>query len=490
MQACCMRILLLAPIYAIVSWLMMVFLPISTYIEIIRDTYEAYALYCFWVMLVLWCAGQRRVVEIIAKEGTLSCYLCPLLQGCGCGVSLYRWPTSIALFRYAVCVGSQCGCCSIHGRSCCSSGVNSELFRVVKRDAGVGERSASDPAACRYLRVSIMQLMVVKPLSAFLCAIIATSSAPNKHRIRQLRILVLISTSVAMHSIFTLFTATRPYMRGLNASRKFLVIKAVVAAILLQQFAINAALSMDLIPEGDYGYTAEDKAKRIYCTVIIMQVWLRHHMPCQQTAELHFRRVCVGPSGDMMQRECPRHLSHVVGVQMALFSLLLSYAFSHHSMSIRDAGRAGGGLPSAMSALPLDAGLAGASGAKVSTSVFELVIGDTTASRKLVEHLPPHPEAVSLLPVLAFWDVLLMGRVEEGMTHAAGPGLPVELDEADSLVNSSRDLDLSPSHAHVTRTGERPNGPSNPTTDPKLVWTRDAGASNRAASRLQHSADV
>lgn len=79
---------------------------------------------------------------------------------------------------------------------------------------------------------------------------------------------------------------------------------------------------------------------------------------------------------------------------------------------------------------------------------FELVIGDTSASgtRKLAATLP-HPEAVSLLPVLALWDVLLMGRVEELSAPAGGLGLPVEADDV-SLVNNSRDLESSPVCAH------------------------------------------
>lgn len=98
-----MRILLLAPIYALVSWCMMVFLPISSYIEIFRDIYEAYTLYCFWVMLVLWCGGQRRVIEIIDRQEAMGCYLCPLVQPCGCGLPVYRFRNSTSLFRYAQC---------------------------------------------------------------------------------------------------------------------------------------------------------------------------------------------------------------------------------------------------------------------------------------------------------------------------------------------------------------------------------------------------
>lgn len=79
---------------------------------------------------------------------------------------------------------------------------------------------------------------------------------------------------------------------------------------------------------------------------------------------------------------------------------------------------------------------------------FELVMGDASASgtRKLAASLP-HPEAVSLLPVLALWDVLLMGRVEEQSAPTGAAGLPVEAD-AISLVNSSRDLESSPVGVH------------------------------------------
>ena len=155
-----------------------------------------------------------------------------------------------------------------------------------------------------------MQLLVVKPVVAMLCATIATSGTPSHSRLRQLRALVLVSTSIAMHSIFTVYMATIPYMRGLQASRKFLIIKGVVATILLQQFAVNAALSMDVIPEGDYGYTAEDRAQRMYCTVTIMQ--------------------------------------------MAVFSLLLSYSFSHTSMTLTDVGggHKGAAKPGTMSSPP------------------------------------------------------------------------------------------------------------------------------------------
>ena len=59
-----------------------------------------------------------------------------------------------------------------------------------------------------------------------------------------------------MHSIFQLYVCTLPYMRGLDASRKFLAIKVVVGLIVFQQLVVNSLLSADVIPEGKYGYAA------------------------------------------------------------------------------------------------------------------------------------------------------------------------------------------------------------------------------------------
>ena len=96
-----MRILLLAPIYALVSWCMMVFLPVAPFLEAIRDLYETYTLYCFWIMLVLWCGGQRRVVEVMGKNDALSCLLCPLMQPCHLGLPIFTFRSSSSAFRCA-----------------------------------------------------------------------------------------------------------------------------------------------------------------------------------------------------------------------------------------------------------------------------------------------------------------------------------------------------------------------------------------------------
>ena len=66
-------------------------------------------------------------------------------------------------------------------------------------------------AARRYLRVAIMQLMVVKPTVALACAaLVQTESAAS---IKRLRLVTVVATAVAMHSIFTVYIVMKPFTR-------------------------------------------------------------------------------------------------------------------------------------------------------------------------------------------------------------------------------------------------------------------------------------
>lgn len=224
---------------------------------------------------------------------------------------------------------------------------------------------------CRYLRIAIMQMMLVKPLAGLICAVLAASPAPATHaHSRHVRSLVLISTAVAMHSIFTVYMATKPYMRGLNASRKFLSIKIVVAIILLQQLAVHALISADIIPEGDLGYTMREHAQRIMGAVTI--------------------------------------------IEMALFSLMLSYQFSHTSIGRPDSDD-GGAPPRAAS---FEAGPSRGS----TNELFELIMGDVSAAAHVRKGAPPpNAEGVSLWQARSSCAPLLPARAAYCMWSQAGP---------------------------------------------------------------------
>ena len=62
-QKLIVRILLMVPVYAISSWVALLELEYSTYIDFVRVCYEAFTLYTFMVLLTQYLGGHEGVVE-------------------------------------------------------------------------------------------------------------------------------------------------------------------------------------------------------------------------------------------------------------------------------------------------------------------------------------------------------------------------------------------------------------------------------------------
>lgn len=70
-QALIIRVLIMAPVYAVDSWLSIVFRHYALYFDLVRDCYEAYALYCFFALLCKYVESEdadRRPVEDIMQD--------------------------------------------------------------------------------------------------------------------------------------------------------------------------------------------------------------------------------------------------------------------------------------------------------------------------------------------------------------------------------------------------------------------------------------
>ena len=64
-------ILWMSPLYGITSWLSLVFAGAEEYLAIIRDCYEAYAIYMFlsFLISVLGRGDRERTIEVLAEQG-------------------------------------------------------------------------------------------------------------------------------------------------------------------------------------------------------------------------------------------------------------------------------------------------------------------------------------------------------------------------------------------------------------------------------------
>jgi hypothetical protein len=63
-----MRILGMVPLYAITSWISLLFLISAIYMEFIKSCFEAYILYCFLLLLTKYLGGHRGVQEVILSQ--------------------------------------------------------------------------------------------------------------------------------------------------------------------------------------------------------------------------------------------------------------------------------------------------------------------------------------------------------------------------------------------------------------------------------------
>lgn len=91
-QRCIVRILIIVPIYALSSWLSLVYGPVAVYFDLVRDCYEAYVIYLFMVLIVEFAGGESICATDLSRLGSMRhpfplCQLQPLLLGMG----FLRW---------------------------------------------------------------------------------------------------------------------------------------------------------------------------------------------------------------------------------------------------------------------------------------------------------------------------------------------------------------------------------------------------------------
>ena len=227
LQICCFRVVAIAPAYAFLTWLKLMFLPALVVWKTLQDFCETYAIYCFWVMLILYVGGQKRTILQLEEQPSESqtCSCCPLLsvytgkRGYTC--PLYTFP-------------------SVHTRF-------------------------------KFWRWSMTQLIVVKLGMNLLkiCLMVAGFKGLGK-----LHVISLASTSLAMHCILETYVALRAHLEHFHAEKKFLCIKILVGVTLLQPLLTNALETIGAFPDDVlYGYGSSRKwSQRVLGTVSVIQM--------------------------------------------------------------------------------------------------------------------------------------------------------------------------------------------------------------------------
>ena len=270
LQVCCFRIVAIAPAYAFLSWLKLMFLPALVVWKTLQDFCETYAIYCYWVMLIIWCGGQKHVIERLQVEETdrQTCSLCPLL---------------------AVYFGKSAYGCPMYS------------FR-------------SSKGRFKFWRFSMTQLMVVRLGMNLLkmCLLILGFKGPGK----VVHFIGLVSTALAMHCIIETYVALRLQLEHFQAEKKFICIKILVGIALLQPLLTNALETVGAFPDDVlYGYSS----RKVSCADLTL---LEDYFFNTSDTRLYLSFL------PLFVQWSQRVLGTVSVIQMVVFSLLLSFAFS------------------------------------------------------------------------------------------------------------------------------------------------------------------
>eukprot|EP01102_Stenamoeba_stenopodia_P009243 TRINITY_DN2723_c0_g1_i1.p1 TRINITY_DN2723_c0_g1~~TRINITY_DN2723_c0_g1_i1.p1 ORF type:complete len:590 (+),score=132.71 TRINITY_DN2723_c0_g1_i1:191-1960(+) len=205
LQVPIVRLLLMVPIYSIDSWLSLLMPDKQLYFDTIRDCYEAYVIYMFFVLLVRFLEGEANLLRYLEERPSIP----------------HPWPFSCFHFKPGAKFLHQC-----------------------KR--------------------AILQFVIVKPIDSLVAMILNTKGLYNQGSFEPgygyLWIALVDNTSicVAMYYLILFYLATEPELKRFRPVPKFLCVKAVVFFSFWQSVLIAALLYFNIIKTEDMAGGLED----------------------------------------------------------------------------------------------------------------------------------------------------------------------------------------------------------------------------------------
>eukprot|EP01064_Diplonema_japonicum_P032521 TRINITY_DN6132_c0_g2_i1.p1 TRINITY_DN6132_c0_g2~~TRINITY_DN6132_c0_g2_i1.p1 ORF type:complete len:382 (+),score=62.46 TRINITY_DN6132_c0_g2_i1:33-1178(+) len=179
-QSRIIRILVMVPLYAITSWIAMNHQGAATVLDLIRDTYESYAIYTFFSLMIGLLGGTDCLLRELMAEGA--------------SPQLHPWP-----------------------------------FCRMKP-------YGFNPKTLHRIRISILQFMVLKPLCALIIIVLAENGKyknPDKlfdfeYGYVYITFVYNVSITLALYGLMYFYVSTKELLKAHNPFMKFLCIKGVL----------------------------------------------------------------------------------------------------------------------------------------------------------------------------------------------------------------------------------------------------------------------
>ncbi|GMH23639.1 hypothetical protein Nepgr_025482 [Nepenthes gracilis] len=204
-------VIMMVPCYAIESFVSLVHPSISVDIEILRDCYESFAMYCFGRYLVACLGGEERTIEFMERQGR-SASKAPLLDhGSGKGVIKHPFPMNYFFKPWKL------------GRW---------LYQVIK--------------------TGIVQYMLIKPLTAILAVILEAFGVYCEGDFKlncgyiYMAVILNFSQSWALYCLVQFYSVTKDELQHIKPLPKFLTFKSIVFLTWWQGVAIAILYALGL----------------------------------------------------------------------------------------------------------------------------------------------------------------------------------------------------------------------------------------------------
>jgi len=183
------RILLIVPLYGVVSWLSMKFEEQSLYYETIRDIYEAFVIYCFLALILEYVGGEEKCVERLSEKLDME-----------------------------------------HPFPLC-------FLPKLKLDASF----------LRLCKQGTLQFVIAKPVMAVISLIMLSQDLWSSNGYQVFSLIVYnVSYTVALYALLLFYLAIRDDVRQYNCVRKFFAVKTIVFATYWQTLLILGLSGMDM----------------------------------------------------------------------------------------------------------------------------------------------------------------------------------------------------------------------------------------------------
>ncbi|KAJ9448191.1 hypothetical protein DIPPA_03914 [Diplonema papillatum] len=200
-QSRIIRILVMVPLYAVTSWLAMTYQSLATVLDLVRDSYESYAIYTFFSLMMGLLGGTDTLIrELMAEENQ---------------TFKHPWP-----------------------------------FGPLKP-------FGFTPTTLHRIRISILQFMVLKPLCGVIIIILDAEDKyknPNsifdpKYGYVYLTVIYNISITLALYGLMYFYISTRDLLKEHKPFMKFVCIKGVLFLSYWQSFLLAILGAAGVLPE-------------------------------------------------------------------------------------------------------------------------------------------------------------------------------------------------------------------------------------------------